>query len=191
MKSEQEAAPAETPAKSPDTNKVPFTERFTAALEGWRKEGCPVVVGEGTHKKACGAPPHRTKMEPKNAAGDIVMVIDCAAEHPDVWRFAVPEVEMKAELERQAKASREAEANGGKTMDPMKASLKITMDLRTQEVAIDPWVPTPGIGIQLAGILMSHFFAQMQASSKAGAKPRIVTPAKGIVHPVTGKPLAN
>lgn len=182
MNDGKEAGPAATPEPPRTEN---FQDRLNAALEKWRDEGCPINGNLG----ACGARPHLTKMSPKDAEGNIVMSIACAEGHEDVWQFKIPAVEMQAELARQQAAAAEAERNGGKAKDPMKASVKITMDLKTQEVTIDPWVPTPGMGIQLAGILMSHFFAQMQAN--AAPANRLKLPPQGLVHPKTGRPIVQ
>lgn len=181
---------ATTDAKSPDTNKPTFQDRFNAKLEEWRKTGCPVVVGEGLDKKACGGRPHRSTMKPKDADGNVAMVIDCENGHAGVWEFKVAEAELQADLARQQAAAKEAEKTGAVSRDPMKASIKITMDLTTQQFTIEQWVPTPGLGIQLAGTLMSHFFAQLQAGN-APKGPKIHTPTKGLVDPKTGRLLTS
>lgn len=186
MNDGKEAGPAATPEPPRTEN---FQDRLNAALEKWRNEGCPRPGDDDPKTVICGSRPHLTKMDPKDADGNIVMHINCAAGHEDVWQFKIPAVEMQAELARQQAAAAEAERNGGKAKDPMKASVKITMDLKTQEVTIDPWVPTPGMGIQLAGILMSHFFAQMQAN--AAPANRLKLPPQGLVHPKTGRPIVQ
>lgn len=191
MNSQKESTGAETPAKSPDTNKGPsFQERFTAQLEEWRKVGCPVVVGDGLEKRPCGSMPHRTKMLPKDAEGNVWMVVDCQAEHEEVWKFSFPHAELVAEMERQKAASAEAEKTGGISKDPSKASVKITLDLRTQEFTIEPWVPTPGLGLQLAATLMAHFSQQLMMGFKA-PHAGLIVPKKGIVDPKTGKQLIS
>lgn len=191
MNDEKPAGAAETPAKSPSSDKPEtFQDRFNAALETWRKEGCAHVMegAEGVH--ACGARPHRAKMSKPDAAGNVTMSVDCVAGHADVWSFVVPAAEMKADLERQAKAAAEAQGAAGGEKDSMKASLKITMDLRTQAVNIEPWVPTPGVGIQLAGILMSHFFAILQEGAKAAqTSSGLALPPEKKILDRTGKPL--
>lgn len=186
--------PAATPDRPQDTNKLAdFQERFNAHLEKWRAEGCgaDVINEDGSAVARCGAKPHRTKLLPKDANDDVTMQVDCQDGHENVWQFKVPAVELQAELARQAAAAKQAEEQGGAAKDPLKASVTIIMDLRTQEVRIEPWVPTPGMGIQLAGILMSHFFAQMQAGAASPAPGKLKLPAKGLVHPKTGKPLVS
>lgn len=194
MKNEKEAGPAETHAKSPDTNSTPnFQERFAAELEKWREEGCPrAIEAEGNDAHAlCGAPPHGVTMDKPDAAGDVVMRVACAKGHKDVWHYAVPEAEMKTELARQAAAAEAAKANGGKALDPMKASITITLDLKTQEVAISPFVPTPGIGLQMAAILTAHFQKLFLDAMEHPKAPRLKMPTRGLVHPQTGKPLLS
>lgn len=182
-----EAGQAATPDKSQDTSK-PYTERFNAALEGWRKEGCP----RSKDDHPCSALPHRCKILPKDADGNFTMSMDCVAGHEDVWQFKISAEEMNNELDKQSAAAKEATDNAGKsiTRDPMKATLKITMDLRTQQIDIEPWVPTPGIGIQMAGILLSHFFAQLQGTIKQPAPGAIITPSKKLLDR-NGKPIAT
>lgn len=176
------AEPAVTPAPRPTEN---FQDRFAAALEKWRAEGCTHPTDAGA--ALCGARPHRTKITPADAEGNVMMVVDCASGHEGVWTFKVAEAEMKAELRRQAEAAQDAQANGGKALDPLVAKVTISMHLKTQEVKIDPWVPTPGLGIQLAGILLSHFFAQMQKTVEASNRAPLQLPKKGIIHPKTGR----
>lgn len=188
------AAAAETPAKSPDTNSTPnFQERFAAQLEKWRDEGCPrAIEAEGNDAHAlCGAPPNAVKMDKANSEGNIVMHVACKDGHENVWSFSVPQIEMKAELARQAEAAKAAEAAGRKALDPMKASVKITMDLATQEVTIEPWVPTPGVGLQLAAILTAHFQDLFVQARKNNAPSKLKLPPNGIIHPKTGKILTQ
>lgn len=191
MTNEKEADSAATPDKSPNISSPTFQERFTAQLEAWRKEGCRrLAKGESETDPAaefCGAAPHRSKMN-KPVDGIVKMVVDCAAGHAEVWSFDVAEADLKAELKRNAEAAAEAEKNGKEGRDPMKASVKITLDLRTQEVAIDPWVPTPGMGLQLAAMLTAHFTALFNAGSKPA---KLFTPNKSLVHPVNGKILVQ
>lgn len=188
MSDEKAAGPAATADKSQNSNKT-FQERFNEALEGWRKEGCHRISSD-TGTKLCGAAPHRAKMLPVDADGNVSMVVDCASGHSDVWKFKVAEAEMKDELARQQSAAVRAAEDAGKVArDPMKATLKITMDLKTQAISIDQWVPTPGMGIQLAGILMSHFFAQIQQAGAADQSGLALPPEKKLIDPKTGKPI--
>lgn len=184
MESEKDGSEG-TDAKSPDTNKS-YQERFNSAIEGWKKDGCPK---ESTKEAGgpCGAAPHKVGMLPEKD-GYIVMTVNCAAGHERVWEFAVPAAEMKAEVERKM---REAEASGGIKRDPTKASVTITMDLKTQQFSINEFVPTPGLGIQLAGVLMSHYFAKLQEGNRAPADPAVALRPKPVLHPRTGKPLFN
>lgn len=234
MNEGKEAETPATDAKSPDTNKS-FQERFNETLEGWRKIGCDKFVAG--HRR-CGAPPHRVKMEQKDAETS-VMLADCVNGHTAVWAFEVPTAELQQDLERQqdaAKRAHEAALLGldagaaeelrawaelraedslseeenriGKSIlallaqkraealtppaaakDPMKASLKISMDLKTQQVEIDPWVPNPGLGIQLAGMLLAHFFAEQQANIAAQPSGGLKLPEKRLIDPKTGKPI--
>ncbi len=175
---------AATPDKSPAGDN--FQTRFAAQLEKWREQGC--AIGPEGGLELCGARPHRTKISPADADGNVTMHVDCSNGHEDVWQFKVAEAEMKAELMRQAEAAKVAEANGGKSLNPMVAKVTISLDLRTQELKIEPWVPTPGMGIQLAGMLMSHFFAQLQQMAGGQSNgPKIKLPPKGILHPKTGR----
>ncbi len=195
MNTEKEAGSAETPAKSPDTNK-PFQERFNEQLEAWRKEGCPIDVTpdlrekQGKPKVLCGARPHRARMLPA-VDGVITMSVDCVNGHVDVWQFKVSSAEMEKDIAAQsAAATRASEDAAGVARDPLKAVLKITMDLRTQAVDIEPWVPTPGVGIQLAGILMSHFFAEIQAGqAAANERNGIALPPEKKLLDRNGKPI--
>lgn len=186
MNEEKEAGSVATDEPRPTEGN--FTERFNDALKAWRAEGCSQDVPneDGSAVARCNGRPHGTKIEPADADGNVTMVIACEHGHERSWEFKVAEVEMKAELARQAAAAAQAEKDGGKTRDPMKASVTITLDLKTQEVRIDPWVPNPGVGIQLAGMLMSHFFAQLQMGA-APANARLKLPPKGIINPKTGK----
>lgn len=185
MNDGSEAGPAATPDKSPNTDKPKsYQDRFQDAIEAWRKEGCP----ERTHSaeeapEVCGKPPHRVKMSPKDSAGFHTMSVDCSAGHQNVWTFEVSAEEMQEDLEARAAADAKAHGEDGAVTarDPMKATLKITMDLKTQQVDIEPWVPTPGMGIQLAGILMAHFFAQMQATFSAAPAGGLVLPKKDLL----------
>lgn len=186
MKNEKEAISEETQGKSPDTNSPKFQDRFAAKLEEWRKEGCSVVVKKEDGDSFCGGKPHRSKMN-KPVDGIVKMVVDCEHGHAEVWSFDVPEEELNAELKAQAAAAAEAEKNGAEGRDPMKASIKITLDLRTQEVAIEPWVPTPGMGLQLAAMLTAHFTGQFNAGTKPA---KLFTPNKTIVDS-KGKVLIN
>lgn len=186
MSDGKEAGSVATPDKSQDTSKN-FNERFNAQLEAWRAEGCKRQMdgAEGIHD--CGARPHRVRMLPEDVAGDIAMSVDCSAGHEGVWVYKVPAVEMQADMERQAEAARTAA--GGR--DPMVATLKISMNLRTQQVDIEPFVPTPGLGIQLAGILMSHFFAQMQESVNKSPANGLFTPGPKKLLDRNGKPVMS
>lgn len=194
MNEEKEAGAAATADRSPNSDKPQtYQERFNAALEGWRKEGCQTVMGSAEGDFTCGKPPHRAKMLKPDESGDVTMSVDCVAGHEDVWQFKIPKAEMEADIKRQADAAAKADADGSKggARDPMIASVKIMMNLRTQQVEIDPWVPTPGLGIQLAGILMSHFFAQLQASQAAAPAGGLVLPKEKKLLDRNGKPLIN
>jgi hypothetical protein len=185
---------AATAAKSPAGDKpelTPFQKRFNESLEKWKAEGCQVILDEKTPtERFCGGKPHGVKIEPVNEAGNVVMAVACTERHERQWTFEVPEVEMKAELQRQKDAVAKAEADGGKERDPMKASVTITLDLRTQEVNIDPWVPTPGVGLQLGAIITAHFQHQLMSGLLMKRDP-ILTPTKGIINPKTGKPFVQ
>lgn len=176
--------------KSPDTTET-FQTRFNAALEQWRKDGCPrIAPGESEtalDAKLCGARPHRTKMSPKDDAGNHVMTVDCTNGHEAAWTFTLTGEELAASVAAQLKASREAEANGGK--DPLKASVTIKLNLKTQEVEIDAFVPTPGVGLQLAAMLNCYFAAQFSRTLAQTPQPMILTPDKKIINPKTGKPI--
>ncbi len=184
-------------AGSEGTHEAPPTDNFSARLESelvkWRAEGCPRWdKGDETDRAGtpCGARPHKTKIEPADADGNVTMHIDCTAGHEDVWQFKVAETDMKAELKRQALAAADANANGGKTLDVTKARVTITLDLKTQDVTIDPWVPTPGVGLQLAAMLNIYFAQQIADGMRkkaAAAAPKIKTPSKALVHPTSGK----
>lgn len=182
--------------KSPAQGKAgveltPFQKRFNDALEGWKKDGCSVVLDEKTPtERFCGGKPHRVKMEEPGEDGQVTMVVDCQAGHERQWEFKVPQDEMKAELARQQEAMKKAVEDAGKTKDPLKASVTITLDLRTQDVSIEPWVPTPGVGLQLAAMLTAHFSHELM-SSKLMKRDTIVTPPKGILNPKTGKPFVS
>lgn len=186
----EEAGPEATRAKSPDTSKPEtYQDRFNAALEAWRKEGCSCSKQNDVR---CGARPHRVRMLPKDADGNLTMSVDCVDGHEGVWQFKVPAEEMARDAAAQAEAMRRAEADAGSApRDPMKASLKITMDLKTQAISIDQWVPTPGVGIQLAGILMSHFFAQIQQAGPAPGAGGLVLPGEKKLLDRNGKPIIN
>jgi hypothetical protein len=122
--------------------------------------------------------------------GKILMHVDCENGHEDVWQFALTKDELTQAIQEQAAAAQRARDAGSANApkDPTKAYATITMDVATQQVSIDCFVATPGLGIQLAGILMSHFFAQLQATSRpAGAPGGLKLPPKGIVHPKTGR----
>lgn len=190
MQDETTKGAVATDDKSHDADKpalTPFQTRFNEALEGWKKEGCSVVLDAGTDKERfCGAKPHGVKIEPADADGNVIMAVDCAERHARVWTFKVPEVEMKTELARQKEAAKTA------ARDPLKASVSITLDLRTQEVSIEPWVPTPGVGLQLAAMLTAHFQREFMAGHLAAEKAgKIVTPPAGIINPKTGKPFVS
>lgn len=191
--SDEAAGPEATQGKSPSSSSAPsYHARFNEAVEGWKAICCQKFE---KHKR-CGAPPHKTRMERPNEDGSVTLKIDCHAGHEGVWTFDITADEMKAEVERireaQEKVSAEAQAGDGTPQvarDPLKASVKISMDLRTQAITIDKWVPTPGIGLQLAAILTCHFSAAFQQS--AGPLPgALALPAeKKIVDPKTGKPV--
>jgi hypothetical protein len=167
-----------------------FQQRFNEALEKWKAEGCTKVMAGAEGEHFCGAKPHGVKMEPVNAAGNVTMAVACNAGHERQWTFEVAEAEMKEELKRQREAVLKAEADGGKTRDPMKASVTITLDLRTQEVHIDPWCPTPGVGLQLGALITAHFQHEVMAS-RLMKREDILTPVKGIINPKTGKPFVS
>ncbi len=192
MTDEQEADSQATDGKSPDTIKT-FQERFNERLEAWKKEGCQEQVEDpqrAGQTMACAAAPHRSKMNPKDANGVVVMSVDCAAGHQDVWKFEILEAELKADLKRQAEATAAARGEDGDAREPGKAWIKVTMDVATQSFAIKSWVPTPGLGIQLAGILTAHFYAELQRGNVT-PKKAILTADKKLVDPRTLKPLVN
>lgn len=192
MNDGKEPGTAETPDKSQNSSKS-YQERFNAALREWKTYGCQHAGGDNINpqgKEVCGGDPHRVRMLPADESGHFTLSVGCASGHDDVWHFKVSEAEMRADLAQKAAAAQQAGADAGRdARNPDKAFLKITMDMKTQEVSIDPWVPNPGLGIQLAGILMSHFFAQLQS---AGAPaPKLALPEKRILHPKTGRPITN
>lgn len=175
MDAEKEAGQEGTPGKSPDTNKTEgFQARFNALLAEWKKTGCP----RDKDGHPCGAPPHRVKMLPGTEPGIVVLHVDCNAGHEDVWQYEVPEAEVKDEAARQASNSPD-----GYNRDAFSAWVKIKMDVRTQQFEVDSWVPTPGLGIQLAGVLQAHFYEKLRLSQKAPAPGKIITPGTKLVDP--------
>ncbi len=191
---DQKTEAAETDAKSPDADKpslTPFQKRFDEQLQAWKKDGCQVIVDQGKPEEHfCGAKPHRVMMDPVGEDGNVTMIVDCQDGHARQWEYKVPEEEMKGELARQKEAMLAAQAAGGKTKDPMIATVTIKLDLRTQEVTIDPWVPTPGVGLQLGALITAHFAHEAMSSMLMKRDP-ILTPQKGIINPKTGRPFVS
>jgi hypothetical protein len=187
------SAPAAASGATADKSRSsaePWQARFNAALAEWRKTCCQYKADADA--APCGAPPHRVKMvsDEKNPGGQI-MLVDCARDHKEQWAFAVTAQEMEASLADAEKAAGRARAatEEAEGRDPNKARLLITMDMKTQEVTIEPWVPTPGLGVQLAGHALAYFFSQLNALPTRPADGIHLATKKEIVHPTTGRVL--
>jgi hypothetical protein len=196
MKTDETTLPPAGEAKSPAAPDAPKSEpmawqkNFAKLVEGWKKEGCAAVIDAGTDKERfCGGKPHLTKMG-KPEGGRIPITVNCTEGHEDAWKTDISEADVQADFARQKEAAAAAQAERIKDKDPMKASVTITLDLKTQEFDIDAWVPTPGLGLQLAAVLTSHF-SQMLMASKLMERPKILTAPKGIIDPKTGKPFVQ
>lgn len=142
----------------------------------------------------CGAPPHGVTAHEMSDGLNVELLGDCARGHKNVWAFRATKHEMRdamaakmAEMnvKESTPAAEPADPQAAVERDPMVAVIRISKNLRTQEVKIDKWIPNNGFGIELAGTLLAHFFAEL---NHAAAVPQpIAVPDKGIIDPRTGK----
>jgi hypothetical protein len=166
MENGEGSASAATLDKSRTSDKVTPQERIDAFVEAARVEGCQFKTMDATDTvKACGAPPHRVKQTPPKD-GKIKLLIDCAAGHAEQWEIEFDAAELIAASSKQRDALKKTEnevvdSDPSDKNDPMIARIEITMDIRSQEVKIKPFVPTPLVGLGMLAVCQKSFFDQM------------------------------
>ncbi len=184
MQKEKEPESPETDGKPRTTDKG-FQQRFQEETERWKSEGCPFLLKEGgPEEHRCGAKPHMIRMgapDEANAEGLIPWYATCANGHKDTFTLWVDPKEMANDEEARRAATAEAGANAGK--DPMVATLLLKFDMRTQGFAMEPYIPNPGLGLQMIMLAMKALFDQM---APAETKP---IPKRGLFTPATPEPV--
>lgn len=187
MSAEKGPESPETEDKSRSTAES-FTNRLDLFVKKAKEDGGCTFKTKGADDAVivCGAPPHNVKQDPPNKAGKIVLHIDCHAGHEDQWQFEVDYQEMQREAASAQAALRKTQGTAEAAAverDPMVASITIKLNLASQEVSIDPYVPTPLVGLGMLAIAQKSFFDQLAETDKVRKDGLDLPSPKKIVSP--------
>lgn len=184
MTDDQGADSEATPDKSPSTGS--FAEKFKQQMSEWATAGCPTGVRGGGR---CGKPPHDVKPYPIASDGGVKFEVVCSAGH-QAWEYNATAEELKKEAEIAKTQGQTQDVPLGDGRDPMIARITIIYDLRTQAVAIEPFIPSPLVGLGMLDVARKSLYDQMSPQTKE-RKDGLMVPERVLIDPKTGKAIRN
>lgn len=195
MQEGQGAELAGTEGKSPSSDKPSVSERFIAQVEEWKKTGCPYKSRKADDTiKICGAAPHRAKQITREEGKIVVFQVDCVEGHEEQWEFLASAEEIKADAKKQFSAQQNGERVAAEARaagrNPMVAELHLKLNMMTHEFNFEPFIPSPGIGLQMLALAQKAIFDQMDVTQKQRKDGLEIPEPKKLVTP-NGKPILS